>query len=457
MENLKPLLKTVLDGLAVEYADARIEENERTGVVYRGRELDEVSRALERGGCLRVYHRGNWASATFNIIDDSIADLARDLAAQVEALPGRESRLHRLPAFDDVVGIEPDSDPRRVALGDKQALVHHYNEILLKTPGVTSTVSIYGDKWQRVTFYSTENRYISQERVYTGFHCSAIARDGANVQRYSDSFGKTQGFETLRNREAMVERVGKVAVDLLRAEPVPAGSYTVIIDPLLAGVFAHEAFGHLSEADTVADNQRLQALMKPGTRFGVDELAIVDDATLPGERGSFRFDDEGAAGERTELIKDGVLVGRLHDRQTAAKMGEGVTGNARAMSYRHVPIVRMSNTFIEPRDQNIEDMMDGVEDGLYVCGSQGGNTELESFTFAAQYAWRIRHGQKTGLLRDVTLSGNVFETLKNIDAIGDDLVLFGGMGGCGKDGQGPLPVGLGAPHVRIRNVVIGGR
>ena len=105
MENLKPFLRTVLDGLAVEYADARIEENERTGIAYRGRELDEVSRAFERGGCLRVFHRGNWASATFNSIDDSIADLARDLAAQVEALPGRDSRLHPLPEFDDVVGI----------------------------------------------------------------------------------------------------------------------------------------------------------------------------------------------------------------------------------------------------------------------------------------------------------------------------------------------------------------
>jgi TldD protein len=292
--------------------------------------------------------------------------------------------------------------------------------------------------------------------VYTGFFCAAIARDGINVQRYSDTFGRTEGFATLRNREPMVERIGKVAVDLLRAEPVTAGSYTVIVDPLLAGVFAHEAFGHLSEADAIADNDRLRAMMKLGARFGVEELAIVDDATLAGERGSYRFDDDGAAAERTELIQNGVLVGRLHDRQTAAKMGEPVTGNARAMSYRHTPVVRMSNTFIEPRDASIEDMMDGIEDGLYVCGSQGGNTELESFTFAAQYAWRIERGRKTKLVRDVTLSGNVFETMKNIDAIGDDLVLLGGMGACGKAGQA-VPVGLGAPHVRIRNVVIGGR
>jgi len=102
-------------------------------------------------------------------------------------------------------------------------------------------------------------------------------------------------------------------------------------------------------------------------------------------------------------------------------------------------------------------MMDSLERGLYVCGSRGGMTELESFTFSSQYAWLVEHGQKTRLARDVTLSGNVFETLKNIDLIGDDLVMFGGLGGCGKGGQSPLPVGLGAPHVLIRNVVIGGR
>jgi TldD protein len=456
MENLKPFLRSILDGLAVEYADIRVEENERTAINYRGRELDEIGRAFDRGGCIRAFSRGNWASAKFNIVDDSLADLARDLAGQVEALPEKDGRLHELPAFDDVVTASRDDDPRSVPLGEKQELIHGYNEILLKTPGVTSTMSVYGDKWQRLSFLSTEDRFISQERVYTGFFCMAIARDGANVQRYSDTFGRTQGFATLRNREALVERIGRVAVDLLKAEPVRGGTYTVIIDQELAGVFAHEAFGHLSEADTIADNDRLRALMKPGTRFGVDELAIIDDATLPGERGSYRFDDEGAAGERTELIKNGVLVGRLHDRQTAAKMGEAVTGNARAMSYRHTPIVRMSNTYIEPRDVNIEEMMDGVEDGLYVSGSQGGNTELESFTFAAKYAWRIEHGRKTGLLRDVTLSGNVFETMKNIDAVGDDLVILGGMGMCGKGGQA-VPVGLGGPHLRIRNVVIGGR
>jgi TldD protein len=457
MESLKPFLAEILSGVASDYADIRLEESEQARIVYRGRDLDEIGRAFERGGCLRVFHHGNWGSASFNKVDDGLKELARDVAAQVEAMPPRPETLGELPPFTHSVSLPGDEDPRRVPLAEKNALIRRYNDILLKTAGITTTLSMYHDAFRETAFLSTDDRYITQESVYTGFSCRAVARDGANVQDYSDSFGRTQGFASLKDREPLVERIAKVALDLLKAEPVPAGVYNVIIDPQLAGVFAHEAFGHLSEADCLSGNERLLELMKMGTRYGVDELTIVDDGTMPGERGSYRFDDEGTESERTELIKEGVIAGHLHDRQSARLMGETPTGNARAVSYRFAPIVRMSNTFITPRSANIEDMMDSLERGLYVCGSRGGMTELESFTFASQYAWIVEHGRKRKLVRDVTLSGNVFETLKNIDMIGDDLTMFGGLGGCGKGAQSPLPVGLGGPHVRIHDVVIGGR
>lgn len=456
-DGMKSFLRDIIECTATGYIDVRVEETESSRIVYRGRELDDIARTFEQGGCLRVFHRGNWLTATFNRIDDSLKDLAKDLAAQSELLAPREETLHELPEFEDEVRTNPADDPRRVPLADKHALIRHYNDILLQTPGVTTTLSAYADTHRQKHFFSSDNRYLAQESVYTGFMCRAIARDGATIQDYGDSFGKTQGFESLKNREPLVERIAKVAIDLLKAEPVRGGKYTVVIDPLLAGVFAHEAFGHLSEADFIYSNERLRRLMKTGTRYGNDDLCIVDDATLPGERGSYRFDDEGTDSERTELIKDGVIAGHLHDRQTAKKMGESLTGNARAVSYRFAPIVRMSNTFIEPRQYNVEDMLDSLDDGLYVCGSRGGMTELESFTFSSQYAWQVEKGKKTKLVRDVVLSGNIFETLRNIDMIGDDLTIFGGLGGCGKGGQMPLPVGLGAPHIRIKDVVIGGK
>ena len=457
MDNLKPFLADVLSGVASQYADIRVEESEDTGIAYRGQELDQIGRSFERGGCIRVFHNGNWGSASFNQVDEKLKGLAKDVAAAVEALPAKPETLGSLPALSDNVNIPEADDPRKVPLAEKHALIKHYNDILLRTAGVTTTVSVYADKFRRTSFFSSEGRFITQESVYTGFVCRVVARDGSNVQDYSDSFGKTQGFASLVNREPLVERIAKVALDLLKADPVPAGKYSVILDPLLAGVFAHEAFGHLSEADFLSTNERLRELMRVGTRYGVDDLTIVDDGTMSGERGSFRYDDEGNPAERTELIKDGRIAAHLHDRQSAQQMGEKVTGNSRAVSYRFAPIVRMSNTYIEPRAYNIEDMLDSVGRGLYVCGSRGGMTELESFTFSSQYAWLVEGGRQRKLLRDVTLSGNVFETLKNIEMIGDDLVMFGGLGGCGKGGQAPLPVGLGAPHLLIRNVVIGGR
>ena len=234
-------------------------------------------------------------------------------------------------------------------------------------------------------------------------------------------------------------------------------SHTVILDPKLAGVFAHEAFGHLSEADHVYENPRLREIMQPGRRFGPDSLQVIDDGSMVGEGGFIAYDDEGVPSGRTSLIRDGVLVGRLHNRETAARMDEAPTGNARAISHDHPPIVRMTNTYMEPREWTFERMLEDTEEGIYAIGMLGGQTDMEMFTFSAEEAYRIRGGKLAERLREVVLTGTVFKTLANIDAVGNDLRMHGGLGGCGKAGQAPLRVADGGPHVRIRNVVIGGR
>ena len=454
---MRSLLPDVIRGLACDYADIRVEQSERCRIVFRRREVDVVDRALDQGGCIRAFHRGNWGVATFNCVDERLDELARDTARRAEELPPQDIVLTSLGSREDSIRIPRSRDPRLVPFEAKHALISHYNDILLETPGVVSTAATYLDAWRRTDFCSSEGRRIDQESAHTGFSCQVYVRDGTNIQDYEDSFGKAQGFDSLRDREPVVERIGRIALDLLKAGPVPAGTYTVVVDPSLAGVLVHEAFGHLSEADYMASDERLRELVKPGTRFGGDALTIVDDATLPGERGSYVYDDEGVPGQRTDLVKHGVLTGRLHDRRSAAQMQDVPTGNGRALSYRFAPAVRMSNTFIEPDEANLDDMMEETESGLYVSGSRGGMTELETFTFSPQYAWVIEHGRRTRMVRDAMLTGNVFRTLANIDMIGDDLTLFGGIGGCTKAGQGPLPVGFGSPHLRIRDVTVGGR
>jgi TldD protein len=219
----------------------------------------------------------------------------------------------------------------------------------------------------------------------------------------------------------------------------------------------HEAFGHLSEADHVYENPRLQEIMKLGRRFGPEILNIVDDGTLEGEAGYCAFDSEGVPGHRSPLVREGVLVGRLHSRETAACMGEKPTGNARAISYSYPPIVRMTNTLLLPGESSFEEMLEQTKDGIYAIGMLGGQTDMEMFTFSAEEAYRIRGGKLAEKLREVVLTGNVFQTLANIDAVAGDMKCHGGLGGCGKGGQSPLRVGDGAPHCRMREVVIGGR
>jgi TldD protein len=283
----------------------------------------------------------------------------------------------------------------------------------------------------------------------------AIARDGDNVQTGGESLSGQQGFDYVQGREEMAQVAAQRAVDLLKAETIVGGRYPVVLDQRLAGVFIHEAFGHLSESDFVYENPQAQEMMVLGRRFGPDSLTVFDDGALAGLRGTHRYDDEGTPTGRSDLIVDGILVGRLHSRETAAKMGEQPTGNARATGYRYPPIVRMTNTAIQGGDTPFEEMIADVKLGVYACDMYGGQTALENFSFSSAYAYMIRDGAIAEMVKDVILAGNLFTTLANIDAIGNDFVWLSIGGACGK-GQGGLPTAEGAPHIRIQDVIIGG-
>jgi TldD protein len=455
---MEQLIKEALSTADTEYVDIRVQEIVITEVVYLGRELDRIGTRKLSGGSVRAFHRGAFGFATFTRPEE-LKKAVEEACRLSKSFPKttEEKLAHVKPI---VARIKPElkRDPRGISLEEKEALARKYNDIILRGGDkIQSSRVYYEDRVFHQIFASTEGSYIDEERVYTGVSFMAIAKDGINVQRAYESYGDQRGYDTVLGHEADVEAVVSDALNLLRAEKVEGGVYTVILDPQLAGVFIHEAFGHLSEADHMMRNERLKEIMNIGARFGMDELSVVDDATCNGERGYFAYDDEGTPAQKTYLIKDGILVGRLHSRQTAAIFGESPTGNARAIDFRHEPIVRMSVTYIEPRDADFEELIGDIKRGLYVIGSIGGQTELEMFTFSAQKAYTIENGKIGKLVRDVILSGNVFETLKNIEKIGNDLKLYGGLGGCGKRGQFPLPVSDGSPHIRIKNVVIGGK
>jgi TldD protein len=282
---------------------------------------------------------------------------------------------------------------------------------------------------------------------------------GSDVQSAHESWTyANEGFDAVLGKEETARKVAKMAHALLDARPVKAGVYSVIVDPKLAGVFVHEAFGHLSEADFAFENEDVQKMMRLGRKFGRPTLNIADSGIedpLGDLPGTHRYDDEGTPMKRTQLVKEGVLVGRLHSRETAAKLKEEPTGSARAQDFRHPPLVRMRNTFIEAGKTTFDEMISDVKLGIYACESAGGQTCLGNFSFSSGYAYMIRDGKVGELVRDVILSGNIFETLGNVTAIGNDFA-WDNAGRCGKGGQS-MPVGMGSPHIRIEKVVVGGK
>ncbi|MEP9410313.1 MAG: TldD/PmbA family protein [Candidatus Brocadia sp.] len=453
---MEKLIKDALKSAKADYVEIRVQEGVSTGITYVGKELESIGENNNFGGCVRALVKGGWGFVAFN----DIAHLPRyvEMACEQARFVGvTESQLAPIPVIHDRVKTQVEIDPADISLTEKQAICNKYNNMILSSKQIQTSNVRYVDSHGTVYFASTEGSFIVQETIFCGISLLAMARDGMNVQQAYHSVGDLRGFSNVKNLEQKCEEVTKRAVDLLSAKPVTGGRYTVIIDPKLCGVFVHEAFGHLSEADFIYENKKLREIMVLGKRFGIDALSIVDDGTLVGEAGYNKYDSEGTPTQKTYLIKNGILTSRLHSRETAARMNEKPTGNARAIGYAHAPIVRMTNTYMEPRDYTFQKMLSEVANGIYAIGALGGQTNMEMFTFSAEEAYMIRNGKIQEKVRDVVLTGNVFETLMNIDAIGNDLQIHGGLGGCGKGGQSPLRVSDGGPHVRIRNVVIGGR
>jgi TldD protein len=436
-----------------DYLEIRIEANKATRLVYRGKRLEEVGRTSSLGGNVRALVKGGWGFVSFNNIQNVRDNVG--LAIKEARLVGKEDfHLSQTEPVIDVVKTGAKGS-LAISLETKKRLLDEYNDTILSTPKIQTSSIGCQDSQKKITFANSEGTYIEQTRADINLRLTAIAAENGQVQQMGLSIGSPGDFSAIEGLQQQVKEMAQRAVKLLSAPQAKGGEYTIVLDPVLAGVFAHEAFGHLSEADHVYENKKLREIMVLGRKFGDKHLNIIDGAAVPGLRGSYKYDDEGVPATKTYLIREGILESRLHSRETAAKMQEKTTGNARAISYSFPPIVRMTNTYIEPGTLSFEDIISDIKEGVYAREWYGGTTSLEMFTFSAAEAYMIRNGKVAELLRPVVLSGNVFVTLGNIDAIGNDLQMNQG-GGCGKRGQMPLPVSNGSPHIRIRHCLVGG-
>jgi len=455
---MKQIIKDVIKKLSCDYAEIRIEEKQITNVAFSGKELEKIGTDFVLGGNVRVCHKGGWSFVSFNDLA-RLEKAAEECVNTAKKIGTKKTVLRKIPVIDKAYKSKFKINPRSVSLEEKEKLCRDANDFILSHKAIINSSVVYEDLWKKQIFANSEGTFTEQEIIHSGAVVSARIRDGNNIQRFARTWGGQLGFENVSSdiMHEKAEAVIKTVKDLIKAPKVEGNKYTIIIDPELAGVFAHEAFGHLSESDFLYENEEMKKKMALGRRFGKDFLNIIDDGSIEGMRGFIPFDDEGVESKKNYLIKNGILNSRLHSRETAGLMNEETSGNARAINYAFKPIVRMTNTFIEPDKYSLDEMLEGIKDGLYVAGSIGGQTDLEKFTFSAEFARIIKNGKIGGMVRDVVLSGNVFETLMNIEMVGNDLKLHGGLGGCGKGGQGPLPVSDGGPHIKINNVVIGGR
>jgi len=450
-------LRSILSKVHADYADIRYETKRETRVTFNGKELTQIGSNTTDGYVLRVLKRGGFSSIAFTRGGD--ADKAIRTAEENALIISRHIkhpvRLAKTPVIKETFTPPLEEDPRRVSMDEKLELTRRYNGIPLKHEAIATTTTDYLEISREKYFLAAEGSEIREDLITTRIGGLISSRDGTLIQNVRVGVGGSHGFALLRNQEEEFEKKTSIALQLLKAKPVEGGVYNVVLNPSMAGVFTHEAFGHFSEADLIEDAPTLREKMQMGAQLGNDVLSITDNPTLPNQLGFYKYDDEGVAAKPTTLMDHGVLKGRLHSRRTAAAFEEPLSGHCVAEDYRYAPIIRMGNIFIDPSTHTLDELLSAVGDGLYLLNHLGGQTSGENFTFGAQYGYVIKSGHTAEMVRDINMSGNLYQTLKNITAVGNDLV-FSKSGGCGK-GQMNYRSCNGGPHILVNGVVIGGR
>lgn len=323
---------------------------------------------------------------------------------------------------------------------------------------VHEVAATFADSARASVVANSDGLWAEDRHFLSRLTVTAFATEG-DVRQHGTATGggsvEAAYFATRTPEQVALEAAG-VAVTLLGAEEPEAGTHPVVVGPGWGGVLVHECFGHGMEGDGIRKRTSIRATQM-GQQVAAKGVTIVDSALVPFSRGSFRLDDEGTPAQRTVLVEDGILVGYLWDLLNARLTGNRPTGNGRRASYRDYPLCRMTNTYIEAGAQRPGELIGAVERGLY-CRNLGGgsvNPADGNFSFQVTEAWRIERGRLTAPVRNATLTGNGNDAMLRIDGVGDDLVIEGSTGSCGKDGQWK-PVGVGQPTVRFTGITVGG-
>ena len=317
----------------------------------------------------------------------------------------------------------------------------------------------YGDQVRHVMIAGSDGRVITDFQPLVRMNVFTIAQDGSNLQSGSSGGGGRVGMEFFsgeRAPEQFAKEAARQAIGQLEAHEAPAGDMEVVLGPGWPGILLHEAIGHGLEADF--NRKGISAFSgRIGQRVASDICTVVDDGTIPARRGSLNVDDEGEPTQKTVLIENGMLRGYLQDKLSSGILKTTRTGNGRRESYEHIPMPRMTNTYMLAGADAPEDIIRSVRRGLYAVNFGGGQVDITNgkFVFSASEAYLIEDGKVTAPVKGATLIGDGPTVLKRVTAVGNDLKLDPGIGTCGKDGQS-VPVGVGIPTIKISQLTVGG-
>lgn len=448
------------------WLELRAHERRGLSVLVRKGVVESAAFRTVSGVGARVLVNGTWGfSSAASFERDDVQRAARD-AVEAAAMSSsvRSKKVGRLPGCALAVGDFRSGNAAGLAARsteEKAALaVDTEARIRASSPVIRSAMARYSEIIDRKWIVSTDGADARIEDSKAEFVAAAVAGEGDEMTTAFRGMGVTGGLDDLfatLSPEGVADHVGKVAVDLLSAPYAPGGEATVVLDPELVGLLAHEAVGHTVEADFVLSGSAASG--KLGWKVASELVTLVDSGpALVGAAsagGVVLVDDEGVPAGRTVVIDRGVLRSYLHDRETAALFDVPPTGNARAWQFDDEPLIRMRNTYVEPGASSLEEMVASVKDGFLLRGGGSGQADANAeFMFGVQEAYEIRNGKVGRLLRGATISGDAFEVLASIDMLSSDFEWGLGSGACGK-GQ-DAKVDGGGPYVRCR-VMVGGR
>ena len=441
-----------------DFAEVFVEDRRSSSARLDDGRVEELTSGRDRGAGLRVVSGETTGFAHTADLSESGLRAAAGAAGAAARRGGGGTRavtLDRRPTSPAAIGVQPET----VGKAAKVELLMRADEAARSAGTSVRQVSAnYGDGRRRILVANSDGLLAEDDQVRTRLGVNVVAVGDTGMQTGYEGIARTVGFELFD--EVPPEHVARIAagraIAKLAARPAPSGALPVVIGAGSGGVLFHEACGHGLEADLVGKGASVFA-GRVGEQVASPLVTLVDDGTFGREWGSSAIDDEGHAVGRNVLIRDGVLTDYMWDLLRSRREGRDSSGNGRRQSYRHLPMVRMTNTYLLAGQEDPDAIIASTERGVYVARLGGGsvNTATGDFVFGMAESWLIENGELTEPLREGNLIGNGPDVLRAIDAVGHDFAMGAGGGTCGKNGQG-VPVGLGQPTLRVSSMTVGG-